>query len=173
MNVHEIKPGIIYKDKNVTVKAFLIKHGSWPEAFGYRFETADKVVVISGDTAPSQSIIDNCNGCDVLLHEVYTQVGFNESSTDWQKYILRFHTSSKELADIATKAKPGLLVLYHQMFFGGAKDADEGLLKEIQELYKGKVVSARPRCLLNSMKYRRDGTSVDSAVRPPTTPKIL
>jgi ribonuclease BN (tRNA processing enzyme) len=87
VNAHEIKPGIIYKDQNVTVKAFLIKHGSWPEAFGYRFETADRVIVISGDTAPSQSIIDNCNGCDVLLHEVYTQVGFNESSADWQKYI--------------------------------------------------------------------------------------
>ena len=142
VNVHEIKPGIIYKDHNVTVKAFLIKHGSWPEAFGFRFETPDKVVVISGDTAPSQSVIDNCNGCDVLLHEVYTQAGFNESNADWQKYILSFHTSSRELAEIATRAKPGLLVLYHQMFFGGVGDTEEGLLKEIQKLYTGKVVSA-------------------------------
>ena len=142
VNVHEIMPGIIYKDQNVTVKAFLVKHGSWPQAFGYRFETPDKVIVISGDCSPSTSVIENCNGCDFLLHEVYTQVGFEESKDDWRKYILSFHTSSRELADIATKARPKLLVLYHQMFFGGGRDTEEGLLKEIQERYGGKVVSA-------------------------------
>ena len=34
VNAHEIKPGIIYEDQNVTVKAFLVEDGSWPEAFG-------------------------------------------------------------------------------------------------------------------------------------------
>ena len=77
VSVHEIKPGIIYKDKNVTVKAFLVKHGSWRQAFGYRFETPDRTIVISGDTSPSESIVENCDGCDVLIHELYTQVGFN------------------------------------------------------------------------------------------------
>jgi len=142
VNAHEIKPGVIYKDQNVTVKAFLVRHGSWPEAYGYRFETPDRVVVISGDTAPSPSIIENCNGCDLLLHEVYTQVGYDESKEDWRKYITNFHTSTKELAELAAKARPGLLVLYHQMFFGGDKDNEEGLLREMQQQYKGKVVSA-------------------------------
>ena len=61
---------------------------------------------------------------------------------DWRQYILHFHTSAKELAELATKAKPKLLVLYHQMFFGGEQDTEEGLLKEMQEHYRGKVVSA-------------------------------
>ena len=142
VNVHEIKPGVIYKDQNVTVKAFLVKHGSWPQAFGYRFETPDRVIVISGDTSPSQSVVENCNGCDVLIHEVYSQVGFNASKEDWRKYILSFHTSTRELSEIATKAKPKLLILYHQMFFGGPTDTDEGLLSEIRQGYKGRVVSA-------------------------------
>ncbi|MDT7602432.1 MAG: hypothetical protein QOF61_429 [Acidobacteriota bacterium] len=142
VNAHEIKPGVIYKDENVTVKAFLVHHGSWREAYGYRFETPDKVIVVSGDCSPSQSVVENCQGCDVLLHEVYTQVGYEESKPDWRKYVLSFHTSSKELAELATKAKPKLLVLYHQMFFGGAKDTEEGLLKEMQQLYGGRVVSA-------------------------------
>jgi ribonuclease BN (tRNA processing enzyme) len=142
VNAHEIKPGVIYKDENVTVKAFLVHHGSWREAYGYRFETPDKVIVISGDCAPSQSVVENCNGCDVLLHEVYTQVGYDASKEDWRKYVTNFHTSSKELAELATKAKPKLLVLYHQMFFGGAKDTEEGLLKEMRQFYGGNVVSA-------------------------------
>jgi ribonuclease BN (tRNA processing enzyme) len=142
VNAHEIKPGVIYKDENVTVKAFLVHHGSWREAYGYRFETPDKVIVISGDCTPSQSVVENCDGCDVLLHEVYTQAGYDASNADWRKYVTNFHTSSKELAGLATRAKPKLLVLYHQMFFGGAKDTEEGLLKEMQQLYGGRVVSA-------------------------------
>jgi ribonuclease BN (tRNA processing enzyme) len=142
VNVHEIKPGLIYKDQNVAVKAFLVKHGSWPQAFGYRFETPDRVIVIAGDTSPSQSVVENCNGCDVLIHEVYSQVGFNASKEDWRKYVLSFHTSTRELSEIATKARPKLLILYHQMFFGGATDTEEGMLKEIRQGYQGRVVSA-------------------------------
>ena len=142
VNAHEIKPGVVFKDANVTVKAFPVHHGSWREAYGYRFETRDKVVVLSGDCAPSQSVIDNCAGCDVLLHEVYTQLGYEESKPDWRKYVTNFHTSTKELAELATKARPKLLVLYHQMFFGGEKDTEEGMLKEMREFYPGKVISA-------------------------------
>jgi ribonuclease BN (tRNA processing enzyme) len=142
VNAHTIKPGVVYKDENVTVKAFPVHHGSWREAYGYRFETPDKVIVLSGDCSPSPSVIESCDGCDVLLHEVYTQVGYDESNADWRKYITSFHTSTKELAELATKAKPKLLVLYHQMFFGGKKDTEEGLLQEMRQHYAGKVVSA-------------------------------
>src|ERR1051326_9085283 len=137
VNAHQIQPGVIYKDQNVTVKAFLVKHGSWPQAFGYRFETPDRTIVISGDTAPAPSIIENCNGCDVLIHEVYCQDGFNHRPPDWQKYHSNFHTSSYELAEIAGKAKPGLLILYHQLLWSSTKEI---LMKEIQESYRGKVV---------------------------------
>jgi mRNA degradation ribonuclease J1/J2 len=49
VNVHEISSGVIYKDKNVTVTAFSTKH-AFPETYGYRFDTADRSIVISGDT---------------------------------------------------------------------------------------------------------------------------
>jgi ribonuclease BN (tRNA processing enzyme) len=78
----------------------------------------------------------------LLLHEVYTQTGYDASEPDWRKYVTNFHTSTKELAEVATKAKPKLLVLYHQMFFGREKDTEEGLLKEMHEFYPGPVVSA-------------------------------
>jgi len=142
VNVHEIKAGVVFKDENVTVKAFPVHHGSWKEAYGYRFETPDRVIVLSGDCAPSPGVIENCDGCDVLLHEVYTRVGYDESKEDWRKYITNFHTSTKELAELATKAKPKTLILYHQMFFGGEKDTEDVLLKEMHEFYSGKVVSA-------------------------------
>src|SRR5258708_18599245 len=71
VNVHEISPGVIYKDANVAVTAFPTKHG-FPETYGYRFDTADRSIVISGDTTYSQAIIDACHGCDGLIHEANT-----------------------------------------------------------------------------------------------------
>lgn len=137
---NEVRPGVIYKDANVTVKAFAVNHGAWKEAFGYRFETPDRVIVISGDCAPSQSVIDNCNGCDVLIHEVYSQTGFVKRQPEWQAYHSRYHTSAPQLAEIAAKARPKLLILYHQLFWGAS---EEDLIKEIQANYNGRVVSAR------------------------------
>jgi ribonuclease BN (tRNA processing enzyme) len=136
----EIKSGVVYRDQNVVVKAFPVKHGAWDEAFGYRFETADRTIVISGDCSPSESVIDNCGGCDVLVHEVYSEAGFARRPPEWQKYHSRYHTSSRELAAIANKAKPKLLVLYHQLFWG-TTEAD--LVSEVQSRYSGKVVSGR------------------------------
>jgi ribonuclease BN (tRNA processing enzyme) len=137
---HEIKPGVIYQDQNVTVKAFLVPHGSWKRAFGYRFETPGRTIVISGDCTPSPALLENAKGCDVLIHEVYSTAGFAKRTPVWQKYHSSFHTSSRQLAEIAGQVKPGLLVLYHQLFWG---TTDEELEEEIRRYYNGKVVSGR------------------------------
>ena len=136
VNVHEIKEGIIYKDSNLAVKAFKVHHGSWPEAFGYRFETKDKVIVVSGDCTYSENLIKNAQGCDILVHEVYSMEGFANRDKKWQAYHSVFHTSTAQLADIANKVKPKLLVLTHQLLWGATK---ESMLAEIKQSYSGKV----------------------------------
>jgi ribonuclease BN (tRNA processing enzyme) len=140
---HEIEPGVVYRDGNVKVTAFAVKHGSWKHAFGYRFDTPDRSIVLSGDTAPSESIVDHCNGCDVLMHEAYTHLGYQESDPDWRTYSRAFHTEIGELAALATKARPKTLILYHQLYFGGPADTYESKLAEIRGLYKCTVISAR------------------------------
>jgi ribonuclease BN (tRNA processing enzyme) len=142
VQVHEITPGIAYKDRNVTVKAFLVNHGDVPQSFGYRIETPGRTVLISGDAAPSQSIIENCNGCDVLIHEAYSMLTYNAVSPAYQNYRRKHHTSSREVADIAKKARPGLLILYHRANPGGVgrPNPEQALLEEVRKLYVGKVV---------------------------------
>ena len=142
INAHEVKEGVVYKDDNVTVTAFPVQHGSWKYAFGYRFQTADRTIVVSGDTRPSDNVANACNGCDVLLHEAYTMEGYAKSAPAWRSYVRSFHTSTKELAGVAAKARPGLLILYHQMFFRDPTVTEAGMLSEMHTYYKGKVVSA-------------------------------
>jgi ribonuclease BN (tRNA processing enzyme) len=137
--VHEITPGVVYRDDRVTVTAFPVPHGAWPQAFGYRFQTPDRAIVISGDTGPQSHIEDQCRRCDVLIHEVYSGAGFAKRPPEWQAYHARYHTSARELGAIAARAQPGLLVLYHQLIWSST---EEELLKEVRSAYDGKVVSA-------------------------------
>ncbi len=138
VDVHEVTPGVIYRDPRVTVTAFAVNHGAWPQAFGYRFQTPDRTVVVSGDTGPESHIEDQCQRCDVLVHEVYSEAGFANRPPEWRAYHSRYHTSSRQLAAIASRARPGLLVLYHQLMWSSTEDE---LLAEVRSAYDGKVVS--------------------------------
>lgn len=136
VDAHEVLPGVIYKDANVTVKAFRVPHGSWKYAFGYRFETRDRTIVISGDTTFARDMLEQARGADLLIHEVYCEAGFATRSEKWKKYHASFHTASRDLARIAAEAKPKLLVLYHVLLWG---QSEQQLLKEIRKIYKGPV----------------------------------
>jgi ribonuclease BN (tRNA processing enzyme) len=139
VNAHEHAPGPVYRDGNVEVTAFAVAHGAWKHALGYRFETRDRTIVISGDTTPTDSIVEACDGCDVLVHEVYAKKGFDTREPEWQAYHKDSHTSGVELGEIASRAKPSLLVLYHQLLWGAT---EEDLIAEIRQSFDGPVVHA-------------------------------
>ena len=120
-----------------------MKHGDVSDAFGYRFDTTDRTVVISGDTAPSQSVVDHCNGCDVLIHEAYSMMTYDSVTEPFRDYRRQHHTSSLELAELARRARPKLLVLYHRANPGGVgrPNPEEALLEELRKEYDGAVVT--------------------------------
>jgi ribonuclease BN (tRNA processing enzyme) len=135
---NEIKEGQIYKDSNLTVTAFNVQHGQWDNAFGFVFQTKDKKIVISGDCTYSENLIKYAKDCDILVHEVYSDAGLKKRTQRWQDYHSTFHTSTYQLADIANKVKPKLLILNHQLTFGTSL---QSLLDEVQSKYKGVVVN--------------------------------
>ena len=144
VNAYEIGPGVVYKDSNVTVTAFATKHAM--ESYGYRFDTPDRSIVISGDTNPTQATIDACRGCDVLIHEVLTQEWLAKRA-DFQGYAAKHHTTTTQLVELAGKAKPGLLILYHaSLSLRPAVDSERStpatLLREMSS-YAGRVVIGR------------------------------
>ena len=110
VNAHEVRAGVVYKDANVIVTAIATTHAM--ESYGYLFETRDRRIVVSGDTAPSQALIDACNGCDVLIHEALTHDWLSRRP-DFRRYAARHHTTTTQLVELATKAKPRLLVISH------------------------------------------------------------
>jgi ribonuclease BN (tRNA processing enzyme) len=154
VNAHEIKPGIIYKDANVTVTAFPTKHAM--ESYGYRFETSDRRIIISGDTSPTEETINACSGCDILVHDTQTLDLYAKMPERLHSFVRKYHTTTAQLAALATKAKPKLLVTYHTIAFrpgiappkflssitatGGSRSTEEILQEEIGSRYSGQFV---------------------------------
>lgn len=141
VNANEIlEEGVIFEDENIKVEAFPVVHGSWPNAWGFRFTTPDKIIVISGDTRPCPKIEEYSKDADILIHEVYSKTGFDTKSDFWRNYHAKNHTSTYELAELANKAKPKIIILTHILFWGSN---EQDLLNEIAEEYKGKVYVGR------------------------------
>lgn len=137
VKVTTVEPGVVYQDDKVKVTALKVNHGSWDKAYGYKFETPDKTIVVSGDCTFSQSIADACQNCDILVHEVFSEEGLSKRPAQWKNYHTKFHTSTSQLAEIANRSKPKLLVLTHELVWSSTP---EKLLDEIKSNYSGKVV---------------------------------
>lgn len=63
--------------------------------------------------------------------------GFARRDEFWQKYHSSNPTSAHELGELAARAKPGLLVLYHVLFWGASELT---MLEEVREKYSGQAV---------------------------------
>jgi ribonuclease Z len=133
---HEIDPGVVYKDANVTVTAYPTKHAM--ESYGYRFDTPDRSIVVSGDTNPTQATVDACRGCDVLIHEAHSPAWVATRPETFQRFSEKYHTTTPQLAELARAARPRLLVLYHYVSL-----LPDDLFTEMQTFYPGHFVIGR------------------------------
>lgn len=135
-NFTELADGVVFQDINLKVEAFKVNHGDFEDAYGFRFTSKDKVIVFSGDTGPSKSLERYAKDADILVHEVYSNAGFLKKTKDWQIYHRGHHTSTYEVGEIASRAKPKLLVLSHILFWG----ADErDILEETRTTFSGNI----------------------------------
>ena len=71
---HDVGTGVVYEDANIRVMAVENSHfdfhegpaGGKHKSYSYRFETPDRVIVLTGDTGPSDAVIELARGADLL-----------------------------------------------------------------------------------------------------------
>ena len=142
VEAHDVKPGLVYQDSLVKVTAFPMRHGELP-SYGYRFDTGDRTIVISGDGSPSPALVAACQGCDVLIHEAFSERFRPADMATWDEYRAKYHTTTTQLAEIANQTHPRLLIVYHRgVGPKGHEITDEDYLAEIGRTYAGRVVIA-------------------------------
>jgi ribonuclease Z len=134
---HDVKPGEVYRDDTVRVIAIAVAHGAWPHAYAYRFEARDRTIVISGDTTYSEALIAAAKGCDILVHEVYSQAGWEKRTPEWRKYHAAYHTSAPDVGRVAAQVRPRKLVLYHLLPMGETPDQ---VLREVRQHWDGDTI---------------------------------
>jgi ribonuclease Z len=134
---HTVRAGVVYRDADVTITAFEVDHAPVKPAFGYRFDSHGRTVVISGDCRPTPELIRQARGADVLVHEVYLPEHFDKhDDPQVAARLKRYHTSADEVGEVARGANPKLLVLTHVI----PADGEAEILRRAARHFSGKIV---------------------------------
>jgi ribonuclease BN (tRNA processing enzyme) len=126
--VQEISKTVVYDSAGVRITAVPVAHGDWKHAYGFRIDTPDRSIVISGDTRPTAALVAAARNADVLIHEVYPESRLapepRPGGEKWPAYMRAFHTSDVEVGKLANAAGVHLVILQHVVSRNGATDDD-------------------------------------------------
>jgi ribonuclease Z len=137
IKTHVVREGVVYDDGDVRVTAFAVDHAPVKPAFGYRFDSGGRSIVVSGDTRPNANLIRFAKGADVLVQEAYLPEHFDKVDNPAVAARLKaYHTSAEEAGEIATAAGVKTLVLTHLIPAGAEKTFAERAAKT----FRGKII---------------------------------
>jgi len=143
------KSGLVVDDGRVRVRAALVSHPPIEHAFGYRFDTEDRSIVISGDTAFSKDLLELARGADVLVHEALYLPGIERTAArvanapGLLEHIVRSHTTVEDAARLASEAGVKTLVLSHLVPSDDPLVTEADWLSAAKQHFAGVVVVAR------------------------------
>lgn len=130
-------------DGPVTITATLVDHHPAAPAFGFRFDTPDGSVVVSGDTRPSDNLIDLAQGCDYLVHEVIDELWVAEFTAalppavggPMREHLIEAHTTLTQVGKVAEAAGAKNLVLTHLV----PTDIPDNRFRPVRRDFSGRV----------------------------------
>jgi len=148
IRAHDIDAaGEVYRDERVRITCALVKHPPVVPAFAFRFDSPDRSIVFSGDTAPCDSLIALARGADVLVHEVLHEPSLDAicanlpNATRLRRHLLDSHTTQDQVGIVAHEAGVKCLVLSH--FVPADSITDETWRDAAARHYDGKIVLGR------------------------------
>jgi ribonuclease BN (tRNA processing enzyme) len=150
VHVHEVsEAGLVMKDDNVKVTAALVDHPPVVPAFAYRFDAADRSVVISGDTARSDALVTLARNADVLVHSalfgpaVDRLVARVPNAARLKESIVAHQTSAEDAGRVAQAAGVRTLVLSHLVPPDDPEVTEQMWIDAARTYFKGTVIVGR------------------------------
>src|SRR5262249_34932673 len=132
---HDVLPGRVYQDANVNVTAAETTHFEFHtgaaagkhKSYAYRFETPDRVIVVTGDIGPNDALTSLAKDADLLLAEansVEERMQLLIKSGQWevmspaqragiQRQMTQGHLSTEDVGKMASQARVKTVVLTH------------------------------------------------------------
>jgi len=150
VSAHEItKGGVVMQDERVKVTAALVPHPPVTPSFAYRFDTADRSIVISGDTRRSDELIRLAAGADVLVHEalyvpaVDRIVASVPNAATLKQHLIDSHTSAEDCGRVAQAAGVKTLVLSHFVPADDPAVTDQMWIDAARVHFRGTIVAGK------------------------------
>jgi ribonuclease Z len=136
-------PAVVWSsaDGGIRVLAVAVHHEPVPEAVGYRVETPDAVVVISGDTRVCAEVEHLTAGADVLVHEACRTSAMRPliAGTVYET-IFSYHADTVEIGRMAARADVPHVVLTHLIPPPDAPDDALAFARDMRDGgYRGRV----------------------------------
>lgn len=165
-HAHDVAPGLIYQDANVKVTAIENNHFHFPagsvpfgkyKSYAYRFETADRVIVFTGDTGPSDAVTQLATGADILVTEVvsvddvvqlFIRNGAWQTKTPSEqegfiRHMKEEHLVPEDVGQMAAKAGVKVVVMTHLPPTRDPNDDFQRYVDEAKKFYNGKIIVAK------------------------------
>jgi len=137
IDTHIVNEGVVYDDGDVRVTAFKEEHPPVEPAFGYRFDSGGRSIVITGDTRPNANLIRVAKGADLLVTEAYVPGFFERVDTpEVAKRLDAYHTSADQAGAVAKAAGVKTLVFTHLM----PPDDPSAFAKHASKTFHGKII---------------------------------
>ena len=150
VHVHErSEGGLVMQDENVKVTAALVDHPPVVPAFAYRFDAVDRSIVISGDTARSESVVRLAQGADVLVHSalyvpaIGRMVARVPNAARLKQSIIAHQTSAEDAGRVAQAAGVKTLVLSHLVPPDDPEVTEQMWLDAARAHFRGQVIVGR------------------------------
>lgn len=142
---------VVYDKDSVKVTAFNVVHLPVKPAVGYKFEYKGRSIVISGDTAYSESVTRQAKGADVLIHDALSPRLVNiihdnsalladVTIAKITKDILTYHATPEQAAQVAQKSGVKQLVLTHIIPPLPSMLLKNAFLGNARDYYQGKII---------------------------------
>ena len=145
--VHEFsEPGPVMQNADVKVTAARVRHPPIREAYAYRFDAADRSIVISGDTTYSPELIALARGADVLVSEVMHLAGLERllakvpNAATLREHLLASHITTDDLGRLAAEAGVKTLVLSHLVPSDDPSITDALWTEGVRKHYGGPII---------------------------------
>jgi ribonuclease Z len=177
IEARDVAPGVILERDGLKVTAFEVEHMPIDvktrqrlpfggQTFGFRFDYHGHSLVLSGDTRPSDNLVKNAKGVDVLVHEVQIPAPDETEEAKLANVSLSVHSEPKGASAIFARAKPRMAVYSHiippeateaQLRAATAYDGPLTVAHDLMMITIGEgiVVSDRPRAQAQS--FERSG----------------
>ena len=163
---HDVAPGVVYQDSNVKVTAVENTHFHFQpgdpaygkyKSYSYRFETPTRTVFFTGDTGPSDAVVELAKGSDLYVTEttspddvveLYKKNGIWQSKTPAEqegflRHMHEEHVTPEDIVKMAANAGVKAVVMTHVGPSVNPNDDYRRFIDQANKYYSGPITLAK------------------------------